>query len=105
MLKVFSGEGDVGAWIQKVELVARLTKVTDFASFLLLYLEGNTLAVYLEMGDKEKTDATVIKHDKVIEAFACSRFVAFSKLRSCKLTGEPVDVFQMRLGEWPEKVG
>ncbi|GFR63969.1 PiggyBac transposable element-derived protein 3 [Elysia marginata] len=44
------------------------------------------------MEDKEKTDATVIKQ-KLIEVFADSRFVAFSKLRSCKCTGEPVDVF------------
>ncbi|GFS18866.1 Zf-CCHC domain containing protein [Elysia marginata] len=92
MLKAFNGEGGVGAWIRNVELVARLTKVTDLASFLPLYLEGNALAVYLEMGDKEKSDATVIKQ-KLIEAFTDSRFVAFSKLRSCKWTGKPVDVF------------
>ncbi|GFS02094.1 hypothetical protein ElyMa_004598300 [Elysia marginata] len=41
---------------------------------------------------KEKTYATVINH-KLIEAFADSRFEAFSKLRSCKWTREHVDVF------------
>ena len=40
MVKTFSGEGDVEAWLAKVELVAKLTSIDDVASFIPLYLEG-----------------------------------------------------------------
>ena len=40
MIKSFNGEGDVQAWISKAELVAKLTRIEDVASFIPLYLEG-----------------------------------------------------------------
>ena len=92
MVKVFSGEGDVCAWLQKVELVAKLTQVKNVAAFLPLYLEGSALAVYLELPDAEKEDEEIIKR-KLVEAFSDSRFVAFEKLKVARWTGEPVDVF------------
>ena len=92
MVRVFKGEGDVTAWMQKVELVARLTKVKDLASFIPLYLEGSALAVYLELSPTEQEDAEVIKR-KLLDAFSDSRFVAYSKLKTARWTGEPVDVF------------
>ena len=49
MIKPFTGEGDVVSWIKKVQLVAKLQKVSDLASFIPLYLEGDALALYLEM--------------------------------------------------------
>ncbi|GFO04100.1 Pol polyprotein [Plakobranchus ocellatus] len=61
VIKPFTGQGDVGAWIQKVELVAKRTKVKDVASFLPLYLEGNALAVYLELSDHDKSEVDAIK--------------------------------------------
>ena len=92
MVKVFNGEGDVCAWLQKVELVAKLTQVKNVAAFLPLYLEGSALAVYLELSDADKEDEGVIKR-KLVEAFSDSRFVAFGKLKVASWTGEPVDVF------------
>ncbi|GFO35002.1 Pol polyprotein [Plakobranchus ocellatus] len=61
VIKPFMGQGDVGAWIQKVELVAKLTKVKDVASFLPLYLEGNALAVYLELSNHDKSEVDASK--------------------------------------------
>ena len=50
VLKPFNGEGDVTAWLSKVELVVKLTKKkTDLAAIIPLYLEGGALAVYLEL--------------------------------------------------------
>ena len=54
MIKPYNGSGDVVAWIKKVKLVARLKRVNDVASLLPLYLEGDALALYLEMSDDDQ---------------------------------------------------
>ena len=41
MVKGFSGEGDLVAWLKKAKLVAKLAKIGDLASFVPLYLEGD----------------------------------------------------------------
>lgn len=92
VLQSFNGEGDVIAWLQKAELVARLTKVTDVASFVPLYLEGGALAVYLEMDGGEQGDFEMIKR-RLKEAFTDNEFMSYCKLREARWTGEPVDVF------------
>ena len=96
MIKPFGGEGDVVAWLQKVKLVAKLSKVTELESFLPLYLEGSALAVYLEMSSKEQEDAGKIE-ERLIEVFTDGQFVAYSKLVSSKWSGEAVDVFANEL--------
>ena len=96
MIKPFSGEGDVRAWLTKVELVARLTDIKEVASLIPLYLEGGALAVYLEMPDKERSNLETLKKG-LTQAFSDSQFVAYSKLRASKWTGEPVDVFANEL--------
>ena len=49
IIKPFSGEGDVVAWLKKVRLVAKLQQVDDVASLLPLYLEADALTLYMEM--------------------------------------------------------
>ena len=34
MIRAFTGEGDLVAWLKKVKLVAKLQKVTDLASLI-----------------------------------------------------------------------
>lgn len=92
MIKPYTGEGDVVAWLKKVTLVAKLQKITDLASFIPLYLEGDALALYLELSDEEQADASKIQ-EKLKSAFADDAFAAYSKLVRLKWTGEPVDVF------------
>lgn len=92
MIKSFSGEGDVIAWIKKVELVAKLSKIKDLAAFIPLYLEGNALAVYLEMTDSQQSSTEDIVKT-LVEAFSDGPFIAYAKLASCKWTGQPVDVY------------
>ena len=96
MIKPFSGEGDVHAWLTKVELVARLTDIKDVALLIPLYLEGGALAVYLELPAVEQSNLEKLKN-RLIQAFSDSQFIAYSKLRASKWLGEPVDVFANEL--------
>ena len=92
IIKTFRGDGDICAWLKKVELVVKLTGVKDEALFIPLYLEGGALAVYMEMEESDQKNASKIK-DKLIEAFSDSVFVAYTKLTSAKWTGEAVDIY------------
>lgn len=92
MLRPFSGDGDVVAWLQKAKLVAKLGGVTDLACFIPLYLESSALSVYLEMGEKQQADATVIEA-RLKEVFADGAYVAYAKVVGLKWGGESVDVF------------
>ena len=88
----FNGEGDVSAWLAKVELVASLTEVKDVAKFVPLYLEGGALSLYLELDDSKKGDYNLLSKE-LLKAYSDSEFVAFSKLKNLKWTGEQVDVY------------
>ena len=96
MIRPFSGEGDVVVWLKKVELVAKLTQVKDEASFIPLYLEGGALSVYMEMEETDQQDAKKIKSE-LKKAFSDSMFVAYSKMISCRWSGESVDVYANEL--------
>ena len=69
MMKSFDGKGDIVAWLKKAELVAKLTEIKDLASFIPLFLEGDALALYLEMSDEDQLKADKIK-SRLKEAFA-----------------------------------
>ena len=45
-LRLFVGEGDVVAWINKLKLVAKLQKIEDVGTLIPMYLERNVLAVW-----------------------------------------------------------
>ena len=92
MMKSYDGKGNVVAWLKKASLVAKLMGVTDLASFLPLYLEGDALALYLEMSETDQTDAEKIE-ERLKQAFSQGMFVAYGRLKSLRWTGETVDVF------------
>ena len=96
MIKPFNGEGDMTAWLQKVKLVAKLSKVTELESFIPLYLEDGALAVYLEMSVAEQSDAEKIEQ-RLVEVFTDGPFVAYNKLISCRWSGESVDIYANEL--------
>ncbi len=91
VIRPFNGEGDVAAWLAKVELVASLTDVKDVAKLLPLYLEGGALSLYLELDDSVKGDFKLLAKE-LLKAYSDSEFVAFSKLKNIKWNGEQVDV-------------
>ena len=92
MVKPYTGEGDLVSWLKKAQLVAKLAGITDLASFLPLYLEGDALAVYLEMSETDQLDAKEIE-TRLKEAFTDGPFIAYDKLSKYKWDGEPVDVY------------
>ena len=92
MIKCFTGEGDLVAWLTKAKLVAKIAKVESLADFLPLYLEGDALALYLELSDSDRADAAKIE-EKLKEAYTDSPFIAYAKLIKMKWKGESVDVF------------
>ena len=96
MIRPFDGEGDVVSWIQKVKLVARLSKVTELHNFIPLYLEGNALAVYMEMSEKSQEDAKEIE-DRLLEVFTDGPFVAWAMFTNYKWSGESVDLYANEL--------
>ena len=65
----FSGDGDVAAWLAKVELVAKLTGEKDLATLIPLYLEGSALALYLELAEEKRADAALLKKE-LLRAFS-----------------------------------
>ena len=92
MIRPFSGEGDVVAWLKKkIQLVEKLQKFTDLASFLPLYLEGEALALYLEMDSTDQLDIEEIKK-RLKVAFSDAMFTAYAKLVKLRWSGEKVDV-------------
>ena len=92
MIKPFDGSGDVVAWIKKVKLVAKLKGVEDLCSLLPLYLEGDALALYLEMEDSDQLDIACIE-TKLKTAFSDDNYEAYAKLIRKKWLGESVDVY------------
>ena len=92
ILKPFSGEGDVVAWLKKVRLVVRLQHVNDVASLLPLYLEGHALALYMEMKEEDQKDISLIEA-RLKKAFTDGAFTAYRKLTMVRWAGERVDVY------------
>lgn len=72
-------------------MVARLQHITDLASLILLYLEVDALALYMEMNEIDMTDAEMIE-SMLPKGFAVGPFVAYGKLIKSKWTGESIDV-------------
>lgn len=96
MMRCYDGSGDVVAWMKKAKLVARLMEIKDLASFIPLYLEGDALALYLEMSEEDQLKVEKIE-DRLKEAFAQGRFEAYRKLTDLRWVGEKVDVFANEL--------
>ena len=92
MIRPFKGEGDLVAWLSKVKLVAKLQKIDDLSVFIPLFLEGDALAIYLELSSSEQASADTIEA-RLKEAFTDGPFEAYGKLVRMKWAGEPVDVY------------
>ena len=96
IIKPFSGEGDVVAWLKKVRLVAKLQQVDDVASLLPLYLEGGALALYMEMEDDDQKRIEQIEA-RLKDAFTDDAFAAYRKVTMIKWAGEREDVYANKI--------
>ncbi len=104
VIKPFTGEGDISSWLTKIELVAKLTKTKDLTCLIPMYLEGGALAVYLEMSSEVQEDIQKLKSG-LLRAFADSPFTAFSKLKSSRWNGEPIDIYVTELRKLARECG
>ena len=90
ILRPFTGEGDVVMWLDKLKLVVKLQKIEDVVTLILMYLKGNALVVYLEIGEKDQAES-IVKRLKT--AFSKGAFETYNKLRKVTWTGKPVNVY------------
>ena len=96
VIKPFSSEGDVVAWLKKVGLVARLQKVDNVASLLRLYLEGDALALYMEMEETSQSDVKQIEA-QLKEVFTNDAFTAYRKLTMVRWASDHMDNFANKI--------
>ena len=96
ILRPFTGKGDVVTWLNKQKLVAKLQKIEDVVTLIPMYLKGNALAFYLEMGEKDQTNSERIEK-RLKMAFLEGVFEVYNKLRTVTWTGEPVDVYAVEI--------
>ncbi|CAE1293201.1 CNBP [Acanthosepion pharaonis] len=104
IIKPFSGQGDVVAWLKKVRLMARLQQVDDVASLLPLYLEGDALALYMEMEEEDQGNIDLIEA-RLKQAFTDDAFSAYRKLTMVRWTGERVDVYANKVRQFVRLTG
>lgn len=106
VIKPYTGEGDVMAWLSKVELVASLSDIKKdmLVKLVPMYLEGGALAVYLEMAEDDRKDFGKLRKG-LLKAFSDSPFTAFSKLKTLRWTGEPVDLYVTELRKLARESG
>ncbi len=92
----FSGEGDdvsISAWLEKVELTAKLLKIEQVETVIPLFLEGQAFEVYQGLPESVKGSAKSLKQE-LVKAFGVSPFQAFETLKMRVLQpGEAPDAF------------
>ena len=86
MVKSFDGEANLMAWLMKVKLVARLQKIPDLASFISQFLEGDPLALYLQLSEEDQLKAGKIE-TKLQTAFIEGTFFAYARLGKMRWPG------------------
>ena len=104
VLKPYSGEGDIEEWLLKVDLVAKLQKIKDVASFIRMFLEEDALTVYHQIPDEDAKNVDRIKL-RLREAFGEDPFNAYEKFCQKKWKGESVDVFITNLRKLAKSAG
>jgi hypothetical protein len=89
----YDGSGDFSEWVRKLELVAKLQKVSELEDFLPLFLYGGAFSVYQNLNEKIKNEYKLLKA-ALISCFSLNQFQAYNQLFSRKLEyGESVDVY------------
>ena len=93
VLNRYRGEGDVSVWLKQAQLAKSLLKLKDLAVVIPLFLDGPAFAVYDQLSDEDKADATKIEA-ALRTAFATDKFSVYDEFRNRKWkSGETVDVF------------
>ena len=101
VVRRYSGDEDVVAWLDRLELVCELQKTgessLDMAIIIPMFLEGPAYDVYAQMNEAERTDACKLKKALKV-AFGMSPSLAYAKFKARFLReGESPDAFLAEL--------
>ena len=80
MIRLLKGKGDLVVWMKKLKLVAKFQKISDLASFIPLFLEGDVFALYLDMSEEDQQDEKMIEV-RLKEAYMEGPFEVYEKLK------------------------
>ena len=92
VVRSFDEQGDIVAWLTKEKQVTELQHKTEVVKLILLYLEGQWLALYLEMNERDWMDHRVIE-SMLIKAFTNGPLIAYCQLIKAKWTSKSVDAY------------
>lgn len=85
--------GDFPEWCERLELIAKLQKIDDVASFMPLFLRGEAFAVYQQLSAATKASFKELK-GAMVAAFGMGSLAAYQRLRVRELQeGESVDSY------------
>ena len=105
LIPEYSGEGNIGEWLGKVDLVCELRKIKDVARVIPLRLTGSAFAVYQQLPKDKKDKVNEVKQ-VLVAAFAANSFVAYEQFIGRKMKiGESPDVFLANLRTLAERFG
>lgn len=105
LIPEYSGAGNILEWLEKVELVCELRKITDVATVLPLRLTGSAFAVYQQLPKEKKSEISEVRQS-LVSAFATNSFTAYEQFISRKMiAGESPDVFLANLRTLAERFG
>ena len=92
-------------WVEKAELVCRLSGVKHIECVVLMRLSGGAYAVYQQLSEEKRADFACIK-DVLYTAFALSPVTAYKQFAARRLRpGETVDVYLAELRQLATQFG
>ena len=92
-------------WVEKAELVCRLSGVRNIACVVPMRLSGGAYAVYHQLSEEKRADFACIK-DVLYTAFALSPVTAYKQFAARHLQlGETVDVYLAELHKLATQFG
>ena len=105
LIPEYSGAGNVSEWLEKVDLVCELRKITDVATVLPLRLTGSAFAVYQQLPKDKKSKISEVRQS-LLAAFGTNSFAAYEQFIGRKMiAGESPDVFLANLRTLAERFG
>lgn len=85
IMRTCDGTKNIVEWLDKFELLVKLRDIKQVETMLPMFLEGNALAVYTELGDDIKISVKAIK-ESLLNAFSINPFRAYDQTAVCGVT-------------------
>ena len=80
MIPEFSGDGDVHEWFRKLEMVCRLSNITDVETVMALRLTGRAFAAFEQLPLEKQCKLDEVKK-VMVASFATTSFGAYSMFK------------------------